>query len=230
MKNKQTVQFRRTEKIYHSVKKIVKAILPNSILNLWSGLSEKLKNYQEINNWKKNGKPSPPPHRIKQLAIEYYQKKYGIDVFVETGTYLGHMVSAQLKNFKRIYSIELGYDLWENAVKKFGNYDHVKILQGDSGLILKDVVLEIKEQAIFWLDGHYSAGITAKGEKDCPIFEELNAIFTSKFNHILLIDDARCFNGEGDYPTINELAEYVLSERKGSHIEIKDDSIRVELR
>jgi hypothetical protein len=164
------------------------------------------------------------------LAIEYYQKKYSIDVLVETGTFFGDMVSAQLKNFKRIYSIELGYDLWEGAVKRFGNYSHVKILRGDSGLILKDVVLEIKEKAVFWLDGHYSAGITAKGEKDCPIFEELNAIFTSKFDHILLIDDARCFNGEGDYPTINELTEYVLSERKGSRIEIKDDSIRIELR
>ena len=34
-----------------------------------------------------------------------------------------------------------------------------------------------KTPAIFWLDGHYSAGITAMGEQATPIFKELTHIF-----------------------------------------------------
>jgi hypothetical protein len=44
---------------------------------------------------------------------------------------------------------------------------------------------------MFWLDRHYSGGFTAKGEKDCPIIEELDAISNgSHLKHSILIDDA----------------------------------------
>lgn len=169
-------------------------------------------------------------HKVKQLAIKFYQDKYKANILVETGTYLGDMVWAQLNNFKKIYSIELDKKLWENAVERFRGSSHVTILQGDSGKVLKDVIKELNNIAVFWLDGHYSAGITAKGDKDCPIFEELEAIFHSSFNHILLIDDARCFNGTGDYPSIDDLSNFILSKRPKSHIEVKDDIIRIELK
>ena len=54
------------------------------------------------------------------------------------------------------------------------------IVQGDSGKVLSEILLEINEPAIFWLDGHYTAGITARGVKECPIFEELDCIFNTK--------------------------------------------------
>ena len=53
-------------------------------------------------------------------------------------------------------------------------------------------------------------GDTAKGSKFCPIYEELNAIFTSIDKHCLLIDDARLFNGADDYPTLDELKGFIL--------------------
>ena len=88
-------------------------------------------------------------------------------------------------------------------------------------------MLKINEPAIFWLDGHYSAGITARGDKDCPIFEELDAIFDkNNFEHILLIDDARLFIGEGDYPTIEELTNYIRIKKKKYRVNVKHDIIR----
>jgi hypothetical protein len=41
----------------------------------------------------------------------------------------------------------------------------------------------------------------------------------------LLIDDARCFNGEGDYPTINELKGYIKDKNENYKLEVKDDII-----
>ena len=102
-----------------------------------------------------------------------------------------------------------------------------QLCKGDSGKVLPDIMLKLNEPAIFWLDGHYSAGITARGDKDCPIFEELDAIFSKKnFEHILLIDDARCFIGEDDYPTIEELTNYVRSKNEKYQVDVKHDTIR----
>jgi hypothetical protein len=136
-------------------------------------------------------------------------------------------VEAQKKRFKKIITIELSEELVIKAKKRFRDNANVVILQGDSGKVLPQIVANLKEPAIFWLDGHYSAGITTKGEKECPIFEELNSIFENEVkNHIFLIDDARDFNGNGDYPTIPQLTAFIKSKNQNYNIEVKDDVIR----
>lgn len=166
-------------------------------------------------------------HINKQKTIMLYQKKFNREVFVETGTYLGDMVWAVKNIFKEIYSIELSEELFKNAVNRFKDYSNITILHGDSGKVLIDLIPKIKKEAIFWLDGHYSGGITAKGEKECPIYEELTAIFRSDLKHILLIDDARLFNGTNDYPPITELSEFVSKHKPESKIKIENDIIRI---
>ncbi len=182
---------------------------------------------RKIKKWKLAGSPVPTPHPVKQLAIKEYQLLSGCNILIETGTYKGDMVAAQRKNFSHVYSIELSTKLWADAVKRFESFDNITILQGDSGSVLKDIIKILKEPAVFWLDGHYSAGETAKGDKECPIFEELDCILiNNNFKHVLLIDDARCFNGQGDYPTIEKLTEYIKSKNNQYQLEVKDDIIR----
>lgn len=182
---------------------------------------------QLIKKWRSEGSPLPPPHALKQAVIEEYQQKSGIKILVETGTYYGDMVMAQKDNFSGVYSIELGLDLWEQAKKRFEPYRHIEILQGDSGKVLLELVPRLTGPAIFWLDGHYSAGVTALGEKVCPVFEELDAIFKDgSTSHILLIDDARLFKGDGDYPAIGDLEQYMTRKNPAYHMEIRDDVIR----
>jgi hypothetical protein len=205
------------------IKRIVRSLIPRF---LWD-IREKIKDKRQLNKWKRNGCPAPSPHIIKQTTIKEYQNKYQYEVLVETGTYMGKMVEAQKKSFKEVYSIELGIDLFNKAKRRFRKDKNVTILQGDSGIVLHDLMFEINEPAIFWLDGHYSAGNTARGDKDCPIFEELDAIFSKiNYNHILLIDDARCFIGEGDYPTLEELTHYIKSKDDKYHVDVKHDIIR----
>jgi hypothetical protein len=206
-----------------NIKQIVKLFIPRSILSL----RRKSQNEKEYFNWLKNGRQIPVPHIAKQKAIEEYQDKYQYPVFIETGTYLGDMVDAQKKRFRKLISIEIGQDLAAKAKERFIRNKNVLIIQGDSGKILYDVLKDIEEPVIFWLDGHYSAGITAKGEKDCPIFEELDAIFRKRNNKfILLIDDARCFNGSGDYPTKENLISFIKNKNEYCLVDVKDDIIR----
>ena len=180
-----------------------------------------------VRKWDNKGRPVPPPHIVKELVVEEYKKKYGCRIFIETGTYRGDMIYAEKDHFDKIYSIELDEILFRKAVNKFRKYPHITILQGDSSVLLHEVVSKLDEPALFWLDAHYSGGITAKGDKECPIFEELKSIFASKYHHIILIDDARCFNGTRDYPTITELTENVVKNRPGYTVEVKDDFIRL---
>jgi hypothetical protein len=185
-------------------------------------------NHQEqLNEWEKSGRTSPPPHIVKQMAIDEYQKKFNTKILVETGTYLGDMVEAQRDRFEKIYSVELSKKLFQRAVKRFKSYSHINILNGDSGIVLNKILPEISSPALFWLDGHYSEGITAKGVKECPVVEELQAILKSDLYHIILIDDARLFNGTHDYPTLNEIRELIKKSNRHYSLTVKDDIIRL---
>jgi hypothetical protein len=219
------------------IKNILRPFVPKKLLNFRRKLlgNRQLREWQkrgfpssfQLLEWQKRDYPIPPPDIIKQITVQEYQQKYGYTTFVETGTYLGDMVEAQKNKFKKVISVELSIDLFEKALLRFKNEYNIIILQGDSGKVLPEILRDIYEPAIFWLDAHYSTGITAKGNKECPIFEELDAIFsTNKFNHIILIDDARCFIGRGDFPTVEKLTKYVKSRNKNYKVELKNDIIR----
>jgi hypothetical protein len=180
--------------------------------------------------WIKEGKPFPPARKVKERMIDTYRKLTGYETLVETGTYRGDMVFAQLKKFKKIYSIELDNWLYSEAKKRFKSFSHVNIVQGDSGKVLDEIIKELEAPAIFWLDGHYSGGITALGEKSTPIFEELKIIFSTKLAHALLIDDARLFTGNGEYPTIKELKTFIHQYCPNEDIKVSDDCIQVLLK
>lgn len=181
-----------------------------------------------INNWHKAGKPIPPPHLIKEETVKEYAYKFSIDILVETGTYLGVMINSVKGFFSEIYSIELDRNLYLKAKKLFRKYDNMHILQGNSSKILPKLLDKIEKPCLFWLDAHYSGGITAKENLYTPIIAELKSIFSHKIkDHVILIDDARCFTGSEDYPTIRVLKEFVMKNRPDYLFEVKNDIIRI---
>lgn len=203
--------------------RIVKKVLPNTLKEKY----QQTINRNQISIWEKAGKPLPPPHIVKVKTVNKYRTLTGFTTFVESGTFMGDMIASQLNNFDSIYSIELSEKYWNDAKVKFKNESHVVLLHGDSGKVLKSLIQQIKESSVFWLDGHYSGGDTAKGEKMCPIFEELKGIFNSDLSHCLLIDDARLFNGTEDYPTLEDLKGFVLKNKPNAKFSIESDTIIV---
>lgn len=201
----------------------LKPFLPLFILSLFKSRYS----VADIEKWKQAGSPVPPPHFVKQHMIHEFQRKYGYKVLIESGTFLGDMVAAQKDNFAKIISIELNGFLFRKASKRFKYNSHIHIVQGDSGKMLQGIMIDIYEPCLFWLDGHYSSGVTARGEKDCPIFEELNAIFSAdrRFNHILLIDDARLFTGKAGYPHVEELTNFIKCRNENYIVGINNDVI-----
>lgn len=171
------------------------------------------------------------PHKRKEKAIIDYCDSSHYNTFIETGTYMGEMVYSLRNYFKTLYTIELSRDLYEIAKNHFREFGHIKFLQGDSGIVLGKIIDKLNEPSILWLDGHYSGGITEKGESETPIMKELQSIFSSPYSHIILIDDARCFGNSDfpDYPSIEALKDFIKTHRPSCSIEIKDDIIRIVL-
>lgn len=197
---------------------------------MFKKMARNRKSGRTIKKWIKSGSPIPPPQTVKQAFLFKLFKKYSLKTFVETGTYLGDTTNALKDYFNKLYTIELSEDLYKKAVERFSEDPHIKVLQGDSGKVLKTLITRIDEPTLFWLDGHYSAGITAQGEKDTPIFEELECILSEKnYNpkHIILIDDARCFGAIEDYPEIEDLRKFVTNKQPAINLTIEADSIRL---
>lgn len=179
-------------------------------------------------NWYAGGKQSSTPHLIKQKIVKDYKEKYKVQILVETGTYLGTMVNATKNDFKKIYSIELDKKLYNHARNKFKNYAHIKIMPGDSAKVLPQLLKQIRRPTLFWLDAHFSKGITAKGNKETPIMEELNSIFKHKIKtHIILIDDAQVFSGKNGYPSEKFLKKYVTKKKKNLLYTVKNNIVRI---
>jgi hypothetical protein len=186
--------------------------------------------YLRIIKWLLLGRPAPAPHLIKQRLLKKIAKKASLKIMVETGTFKGAMIESCRKQFDKLISIELSEEYYNKAKKKFAKYDHIKIIKGDSGIILPKILKEINKPALFWLDGHYSGGNTSKGELNTPIIKELGAILSHKNKeHVILIDDARCFNGTDDYPTIDMIRKYIQNKNLNLYMEIKNDIIIISL-
>lgn len=186
---------------------------------------------EEINSttlqWEGEGRPIPPPRQVKSGVLLRYAYRYKVKVFIETGTAYGATTQSMSPYFQKIYSIELNPDFHKKNLEKFKFYRHINLLLGDSGEKLVEVLNCLSEPALFWLDAHYSGGDTARGDKDTPILDELKHIFNSPFNHIILIDDARCFGTDPAYPTIDELRTFICQHRRNYQLKVVDDIIRL---
>src|SRR5580704_14999016 len=108
--------------------------------------------------WRLRGSPRPKvPHLVKQRTLTYFAREFKLNVLVEGGTNLGHMINVQKNRFRDIYSIERDDYLAGRAKVRFAAYSNVHLFHGDSAEVLPQVIQAITEPALFWLDAHWGA-------------------------------------------------------------------------
>jgi hypothetical protein len=189
----------------------------------------RIREYAARIQWERKGRPVPLPNALKQAAILEHARNSGSRVFVETGTYEGRTLAAMTPYFDRLFSVELGEDLYRRACARFASVPKIRLFQGDSGEKLEDILeLVAGERCLFWLDAHYSRGDTARGVEDTPICRELSIVGRhSRKDHVILIDDARCFGSDPAYPGIPEVEEIAGRLFPESTFTVLDDIIRI---
>lgn len=160
--------------------------------------------------------PTPAPNFVKWAVLRRYGGK---STWVETGTYLGETTNFISKFASLVISIEPSKLLAARATKKFSSSTHVVIENGTSETSLDKILEKLTESQIldisFWLDGHYSAGVTFLAEKECPVIDELDTIqkHISRFQNLtIFIDDVRVFSPSGQvingYPSLSYLVSW----------------------
>lgn len=135
-------------------------------------------------------------------------------ILIESGSYLGNGIQIALDcGYQHVYSVELAQHYYELCQNRFSDKkDKVHLYIGDSGNKFQDILASIDSQVVFWLDGHYSGGDTAKGIENSPLLRELDTISKHHIkNHTMLIDDIRQFSTEDfDYLTLADVMKRIL--------------------
>jgi hypothetical protein len=157
----------------------------------------------QVARWVAKGMPLPPIPAAKRRIILGLLARHELKTFVETGTFKGDTLAAVAATGIRAISVELSPEYFDRANQRFAGKRNVELHQGDAGDVLPRIVATLQEPALFWLDGHYSAGETAHGALASPISAEVQCILDSPVQgHVMLIDDAHEFTGEGGYPEL----------------------------
>lgn len=190
------------------------------------GMYKTLGHYPDYWYWKLRGEPPRSPHLLKQRTVREYSERYSLRTLVETGTYYGEMVAAMKCRFSQIYSIECDHQLAERAIRKFASYPHIHILEGDSQQLVPELLKQVQQPALFWLDAGYYGWAGLQGNRQ-RLTTELEAILRDRTEHLILMDDAHGLNGQNGAPTVDELKQKIETEFPGRRVEVKYDILRV---
>jgi hypothetical protein len=166
--------------------------------------------FQTLSPWYRTGWESPLPDLLKRSILVRYAHLYQLSTLVETGTFLGDTPWALRNVFEEIHTVELSPILAGLAKERFKRLARIHVHQGDSTKVLPSLLKQLSRPTLFWLDGHFSGGITAQGELNTPICAEVEIIARQcDVRFVMLIDDARCFGLEPGYPTLNNFQEQI---------------------
>ena len=181
-----------------------------------------------LKNWATTGRAMPAPDLLKYAVLRENARRHGLVVLVETGTFYGNAVFTLRNEFEEIHSIELAPDLHAAARRELGHLRHLHLHFGDSAEVLPKVAEQITSPALYWLDGHFCSGPSAFGKSDTPIGAEVDFLLRRPPGRdMILIDDARLFDGDGEYPSLAEVRAWVARHRPNAEWSVETDIIRI---
>lgn len=201
------------------MKQFIKALIPKPALAY-------IQDKRSFLEWKRRQYASPSPPSVKRKVLVRCGLPDG--TWVETGTYMGDTTAFLSEYSKHVYTIEPSPELFKRAQARFSSNQKITCINGLSEQIFHDLLPKLSGKVNFWLDGHFSAGVTFKGPVDTPIVEELKAVEKNLARYqraAVFIDDVRCFDPVNpeyrEYPKRAFLVEW--AERNGLDWHIEHD-------
>lgn len=168
-----------------------------------------------------------PPEELVIKLRDHFKA----NCFIETGTYMGDTATWASDRFEKVVTIENSPEIYKSTSDKLSHIKNIEFLFGHTTVKLVEIVTKLQAPAIFWLDAHWSGGLTYGQADECPILAELEIINRSDFPHSILIDDARLFTAPPPpphntkyWPDISALLAAINS-KSGRYTIIVDDII-----
>jgi hypothetical protein len=149
-----------------------------------------------------------PPREL----LDHLRKGLNIEVFIETGTYLGNTAIEASQIFAKVITIEASFELYQTFAAVANAHANIGCLLGDSRSELRKAIDMTNGRRLYWLDAHWSGGITFGQTNECPVLNEIAICQELDPDGVLMIDDARLFlspppephNSEA-WPTIGDI-------------------------
>jgi FkbM family methyltransferase len=179
-------------------------------------------------------RPMGYPHATNMPVdlVEKLRDLAGARAFVETGTRHGVTTKVAASRFRKVYTIEIEPVSYRRSAAELAPLKNVRCILGDSAAEVPGILRELDGPAVFWLDAHWSAGDTGKGSVECPVLEELGAIYAHRPDHVVLIDDARYFlcpppppHDSREWPAFTTLNEFLQRQRPAPVVQVVGDVI-----
>ena len=142
----------------------------------------------------------------------------GKKFFVETGTYTGQSLNLISGLFEQLYTAEASPELFRASQALFKGLNRTNISGElcDSRVLLQKITPDVANQSVFFLDAHYSQGLTSDEYGSCPVIDEIRIILDKAPNALIVVDDIRTMSGKGGYPTLVQILSSLPSTLKTS--------------
>lgn len=144
----------------------------------------------------------------RKLALEL-RDRYGLKVFIETGSYVGGTLFWASFHFRKVIGIEISRFYYEFCKRTCGGAKNVVLIRGDSRIELSRALSLAESPALVWLDAHWSSDLEADKPEmgECPLLYELMALNIDGRPHVILIDDAKLFDPpfNDEWPDIEQI-------------------------
>ena len=126
---------------------------------------------------------------------------------METGTNIGESTVMVSNLFESVLSVEADPTLAKcaRALVGYMGIHNTEIHEGHSVEFVKRLEPRVGSQCVFFLDAHYSRGITTRMYGNCPLQEELNVIVSRFPKAVIVADDVRTMNGRRGFPSLLSL-------------------------
>ena len=166
------------------------------------------------------------PHRLARDL----RNRLGLTRAIETGTDKGESARVLAWIFDEVVTIELDPARHRRAADRLAEITAVRAIQGRSREQLATLV-DRDRPTLYWLDGHWSAGVAAGVDGECAVLDEVRAVGEGHPNDCILIDDARLFrepprpHKSEHWPTFDEIAAAILSARPEHRVEVLHDIV-----
>jgi hypothetical protein len=135
---------------------------------------------------------------LRHFDIRKMKADYGLQNFVETGTWLGDAVEYALaEGYTPCFSVELKDEFWKAAVARFAGRP-ASILHGSSEDKLPEILRQLDSNpTLWWLDAHLQDfyGLPADMVNRFPLERELELLCQMRdiSRDVILIDDLRIY-------------------------------------
>lgn len=147
---------------------------------------------------------------IQSFSVSSFKSTFDLRNFVETGAFHGDAIAHCLPaGFDNYMSCEIEAGLHQGCVARFVPYKNVLIYHGKSVDFIKEHVVGLEGNCLFWLDAHFpgaDAHIRPYNAEPCmttrlPLEDELHALSPRFKTHrdVFIIDDRWLYEND---PTI----------------------------